>query len=155
MKYKYSYKQKGVFILLEIYTAGFLDADGTVRLTKHNSKCEEYTRYPIVEFFNCDISILEKIQQKWGGKIKGKQSKQKNQNVSYTLSISYDAAINLLEDVYPFMIHSKKRERTRLIIENYKKLTPRNGKYSESQKEQKIKLINSVMSIIMRGHGAY
>lgn len=141
--------------MLEVYTAGFLDADGSIRLSRDRASQPEYTRFPTVEFYNCDISILEKIKDRWGGNIKGNKSKNPNYNVSYTLTLNYDNAYNLLEDVLPYMMHQKKAYRAKLIVEQYKQLTPRNGKYTEEMINKKLYLIEQVMGVIMRGQGAY
>lgn len=93
--------------MLEIYTAGFLDADGSVSLRKDRAQVD-YLRSPCVEFYNCDKSILEKIQQRWGGKIKARIPKKENWNMSYELRLGGDVAIELLTDVAPYMLHVKK-----------------------------------------------
>lgn len=141
--------------MLEIYTAGFLDADGSVSLRKERKDLPNYCRSPCVEFFNCDITILEKIQQKWGGKIGTKHSNKENHNTSYELRIGGDSAYNLLKEVVPYMLHRKKSKRANLIVEHYKQCTPRNGKYTRDQIEKKEWLVEEVMGTIMRGTGAY
>ena len=140
--------------MLEIYTAGFLDADGSVSLSK-SRKNFDWLRSPTVEFYNCDISILETIQQKWGGKIDARNPKKENWNISYELRLGGDAALRLLEDVAPYMLHKKKVKRAKLIVEHYKSCTPRNGKYTPDQIEKKKWLVEEVMGIVMRGEGAY
>ena len=141
--------------MLEIYTAGFLDADGSVSLYRDRSNQPNYLRAPCVEFYNCDKGILEKIQTRWGGRIGAKKSAKENHNISYELRLIGNAAYKLLEDVAPHMLHTKKSNRARLIVEHYKTCTPRNGKYTPDQIEQKKWLVEEVMGIIMRGTGAY
>jgi len=140
--------------MLEIYTAGFLDADGSVSLAKARKDCD-WMRAPTVEFYNCDTGILEKIQERWGGRIGAKKSYNPNHNTSYELRIGGDAALKLLEEVAPHMLHSKKGRRARLIVEHYKACTPRNGKYTPEQIEKKKWLTEEVMGMTMRGEGAY
>lgn len=141
--------------MLEIYTAGFLDADGSVSLRKDRSNQLDHFRTPCVEFYNCDKGILEKIQERWGGRIGSKNPSKENHNVSYELRLGGDAAYNLLKDVTPHMLHTKKSYRAKLIIEHYKSCTPRNGKYTPDQIEKKKWLVEEVMGTIMRGLGAY
>lgn len=140
--------------MLEAYTAGFLDADGSVALTKVHGG-EEWLRTPQVSFFNCDRSILESIQEHWGGGIKANKPTSKNHNVSYYLIVGGNSCLKLLEDVLPYMKHSKKKKRASLIVENYKNCTPRNGKYTPDQIEMKKWLAEEVMGITMRGQGAW
>lgn len=141
--------------MIEAYTAGFLDADGTLSLGKSYATQPDYSRTPVVEFYNCDKNILETIQKCWGGHIRATKQTNLNHNISYQLKLSGNDAFQLLSEVLPFMIHGKKKHRAKLIVENYKRLTPRNGFYTEELKAEKIKLINDVMSITMRGQGAY
>lgn len=141
--------------MLEIYTAGFLDADGSLRLARDRASQPEHTRFPVVEFYNCDKTILEKIQERWGGRLFSKKQKNPDHNVSYTLKLSYDTAFNLLKDVSPYMIHQKKAYRAKLIVDQYKELTPRNGQYTEKMIERKLALVEQVMGTTMRGRGAY
>lgn len=141
--------------MLEIYTAGFLDADGSVSLSKDRKDQPDYLRYPAVEFYNCDRGILEKIQERWGGGISARIPRNEKWNVSYELRLRGNAAYNLLTDVVPYMLHSKKGARAKLIVEHYKSCTPRNGKYTPDQIEKKKWLAEEIMSMTMRGAGAY
>jgi hypothetical protein len=140
--------------MLEVYTAGFLDADGSVSLAKHKTGAE-WMRTPTVEFYNCDKGILDKISERWGGNIGSKKPNTPNSNVSYELRIGGNKALKLLDDVAPHMLHSKKGRRARLIVEHYRNCTPRNGKYTPEQIEKKKWLTEEVMGIVMRGKGAY
>lgn len=141
--------------MLEIYTAGFLDADGSLSLQKERKDKPDWMRTPEVSFYNCDFTILKIIQDKWGGTIKTRQVKNKNHNISYELRVIDNKALSLLCDVLPYMLHSKKKERAQLIVSHYKENTPRNGKYTIEQIEKKIWLTDKVMGINMRGNNAY
>ena len=116
--------------MIEAYTAGFLDADGSVALTKTGGG-PNWQRSPLVSFYNCDKNMLEAVQKNYGGKIKANKPTSIRHNVSYHLQVERDNAIVLLNDVLPFMRHTKKKRRGELIVEHYKNFTPRNGKYTE------------------------
>jgi len=141
--------------MLEIYTAGFLDADGSVSMPKQRKTMPNYIRSPEVAFYNCDRTILDAIAERWGGKVKGNKVYNENHNVSYTLRIGGNAALKLLEDVTPYMLHKKKSKRASLIVEHYKNCTPRNGKYTPELIERKEWLVQEVMGTQMTGAGAY
>ena len=140
--------------MLEEYTAGFLDADGSVSLNTimtSSGRKEDWLRIPVVSFYNCDRGILESLQKRWGGQIKtGKPSRMKH-SISYTLIVKYTAALDLLKEVFPHMKHSKKKKRAELIINNYEDCTPKNGKYTEVTILKKKWLTEQVMGIVMRG----
>ena len=140
--------------MFESYVAGFLDADGSVSLGK-DRKGEEYSRRPLVTFYNCDTNILNKIQERWGGRVKARLPQNQNSNISYELELNAMESLTLLTEVEPYMLHGKKKKRASLIVEHYKDCTPRNGKYTPEQLEKKKWLIEQVMGTIMRGPGAY
>lgn len=140
--------------MLEVYTAGFLDADGSVSLAKARANAT-VQRTPEVAFYNCDKGILDAIAERWGGNIGTRKPKNPNHNVSYELRVGGNKALKLLDDVAPHMLHSKKGRRAKLIVEHYKDCTPRNGKYTPEQMEKKKWLIEEVMGMTMRGKGAY
>ena len=52
---------------------------------------------------------------------------------SYTYAIYNRQALTLLEQVYPYL-KTYKSQRAKIILNNYEKLTPRNGKYTEKLK---------------------
>ena len=141
--------------MLEIYTAGFLDADGSVSLSKASKYAEDYMRFPEVAFYNCDKGILDTIANRWGGRVSSKKHSNLEWNVSYELRVTGDSALSLLKDVSQYMLHGKKSKRARLILEHYKSCTPRNGKYTTEQIQKKRWLVEEVMGIQMRGVGAY
>lgn len=47
--------------------------------------------------------------------------------------MEYDEAIQLLQDIEPYLVIEKKKARARHIIFKYKEVTIRNGRYNEAQ----------------------
>lgn len=83
--------------------------------------------------------LLSWIQEKTG---LGRIITKKNYNpvihkTSYTYITKYDEAILLLELIEPYLVIDQKKFRAKLILNEYKKLTPRNGRYSEELLKQK------------------
>ncbi|MBU3088289.1 hypothetical protein KPL42_07265 [Clostridium gasigenes] len=64
---------------------------------------------------------------------------------SYVLK--YNAAISLLEEITPNLIIEVKVKRAKLILEKYKELTPRNGRYTDELLEKKMIFYNEFISI--------
>lgn len=56
---------------------------------------------------------------------------------SYSYILRYDAVIQLLNNIEPYLVVQSKKNRAQLIIHEYKKLTPRNGKYTKELFEKK------------------
>ena len=63
-----------------------------------------------------------------------------------TLTRRHRQALALLSQTLPWL-RSYKRARAELIIRDYVRLTPRNGKYSPDKKRDRIRFENSVLSI--------
>ena len=66
---------------------------------------------------------------------------------SYTLTIRYNHAIELLKDIEPYLVIISKKLRANLIIKEYKVLTPRNGRYSDELLKAKLEFCNKFLSI--------
>ncbi len=76
----------------------------------------------------------------------------KNYNVEihkdcYSYVLRRNDAINLIKDIYPYLVIDAKKKRARLILEKYKALTPRNGRYSEEMLIAKEEFYNEFINI--------
>jgi hypothetical protein len=56
-------------------------------------------------------------------------------------------AIALLREISPFLIIKSKKKRAQLIIDKYKDVTPRNGRYNEDMLKKKKALIEEFMRL--------
>lgn len=70
-------------------------------------------------------------------------SSQKNYNPErhqdcYSYQLKYTDAINLIKDIYPYLIIKTKRKRAELILKKYKSVTPRNGRSSKEMLKSNI-----------------
>lgn len=128
------------------YIAGIIDGEGSIMLQKfHNNQFPA----PYVSIASTTLELLEWIQVAVG---KGSIKATKNYNVdrhknSYTYFLKYDAAIELLKSVYPYLVIYSKKKRANLIITRYKDVTPRNGRYSEDLLKKKNDFYKEFMSI--------
>lgn len=120
------------------YISGFFDADGSISIINNKSKY----KIPQISFHNTELIILENIQQylydnyNIKGYISKKPAKKINHKDSYDLKYVYNNAYNLCGILISF--HPKKIHRINVINKFYKKVTPRNGKYSKSLKKRKL-----------------
>ena len=118
------------------YLACIIDGEGSIMLSKYHKS--EYPS-PCISISSTDLELLEWVKDKIGS---GRINRKKNYNIekhktSYTYSLYYDKAIEIMDTVYPYLVISKKKARTKFIIENYKTVTMRNGRYNEEQKQAK------------------
>ncbi len=111
------------------YIAGIIDGQGSIMLLRfHNNQFPS----PCISISSTTIELLEWIKSITKiGSIKSK----KNYNIekyadSFTYTVKYNDAIDLLIQIEPYLIIKTKKKRAQLIIEKYKSVTPRNGKYS-------------------------
>lgn len=110
------------------YITGFFDADGSVTLSRSR---KNEMKSPQVSFHNNERVILEEIKRYFGhGSISKKKARKDTHHDSYDLKMSHQKAILVLEQMYPYMLHPKKRYRTKLILEEYSLITNRQGHYT-------------------------
>lgn len=128
------------------YIAGIIDGEGSIMLTRfHKNQFPS----PCVSISSTTIELLEWIKNVTGyGTIKNKKNYNPNKHKdSYTYFVKYNDAINLLKEIEPYLVINCKKERAKLIIENYKRVTPRNGRYSKEMQKAKEEFYEKFMSI--------
>ena len=73
-----------------------------------------------------------KYEWSWKGSIIAKKNyNPETHKKCYSYVVRYNEAIKLIEAVYPYLVILSKKQRAELIINEYKSLTPRNGRYSK------------------------
>lgn len=131
------------------YIAGLIDGDGTITLTRHNNRRrtkKEYRRLE-VKISNADFKLLKQVKSSVeAGQIARKRPRNKRHAMGYAYRICNRQAFNLLIQISPYL-KTYKRNRAELVLKNYIKLTPRNGKYSPKLLAQKKKFIKTFFSI--------
>lgn len=116
------------------YLAGIIDGEGSITLTK-----DKQFRYPVLEVSSTTYQIVEYLKVHFGGVISKKNERNSKWKQAYIWKIERRKAISLLEEIVGYLNEPKKKARAQLIIKDYIRLTPRNGKYSEEIKQQKLK----------------
>jgi hypothetical protein len=126
------------------YIAGLIDGEGTVTLSRrHRSE----NRQLVVSISNTDHPLLEYVLDSVGaGKITNKKTYQSHHTASYTFTISNRQALKLLEQILPYL-KTYKAKRSDIILRDYIRLTPRNGKYSSKVKQARTFFEHQVMNI--------
>lgn len=114
------------------YVAGIIDGEGSIMLQSfHKNQLPS----PCVSVASTSMELLIYLKQiiSCGIIVKKKNYNMEKHHDSYTFYVRYNNAINLLTEIEPYLIIESKKKRAKLIIEKYKTLTPRNGRYSEEQ----------------------
>ncbi len=111
------------------YIAGLIDGEGTISLTrKHRGE----HRQLMVSISSTEPPLLKYVKKAIGaGCITNKCTYQENHTPSVTYVISNRQALAVLEQVSPYL-KTYKVKRAQLILRNYIRLTPRNGKYTQA-----------------------
>lgn len=126
------------------YIAGLIDGEGTVTLTrKHRNE----NRQLCVSISSTERPMLEFVKHSMGvGKITNKRTSKPIHSPSYTYAVYNRQALDLLRDALPWL-KSYKRDRAELILQDYIRLTPRNGKYTRELQNHRQNFVQQVLMI--------
>ena len=118
------------------YLAGIIDGEGSIMLNKYHKS--EYPA-PCIAVSSSDLELLEWIKNLIQA---GRINKKKNYNpekhkTSYTYSLYYNRAIEIMELIEPYLVIVRKKKRAQHIVKYYKDVTVRNGRYNAEQKKAK------------------
>lgn len=126
------------------YLAGLIDGEGTVTLTRLSRNRE---RGLAVTISNTELNILEHVLSCVGvGKITNKRKSGVNHTPSYTYQITNRQALDLLRQIGPFL-RSHKAARAQMVLKEYLRLTPRNGRYTKEQLHQRETFVREFFEI--------
>lgn len=129
------------------YIAGLIDGEGTVTLCR---KHKNENRQLAVSISSTEKYLLEYVLEVVGtGKITKKKTVKMNHSPSFNYAIYNRQALSLLEQISPYL-QTYKKYRSQLIIKDYLRLTPRNGKYSEDLRSAKQDFEIQVLNILPR-----
>lgn len=130
------------------YISGFFDADGHITLSTMN---KGKNKTVCVGFTNIDLKLLEEIKEFIDGQILGsgsiskRTSKEEHHSTCYNLVYRYNLALLVAEKINSK--HYKKSKKIKHVLNDYKKVTPRNGKYTEDMKKIREKFVNEFFSL--------
>jgi len=113
------------------YLARIIDGEGTITLTRtHRGE----NRRPVVSISSTEMPLLLYVRSVVGaGRITSKLRAQDHHSPSFAYTISSRQALTLLGRVSPYL-RTYKAGRARLLLEEYVRVTPRNGRYTPHQR---------------------
>jgi hypothetical protein len=128
------------------YIAGIVDGEGSIMLTRFHKN--EYPS-PCVSISSTDMELLEWIKDttKIGRIINKKNYNEEKHKDSYTYRVIRDDALKLLKEIEIYLVIEKKKLRAKHVLDNYKKVTLRNGKYLDNLKQKKEQFYIDFMSL--------
>ncbi len=109
------------------YLAGLIDGEGTITLTRvHRYE----NRRLVVSISNNDLPLLKFVKAELGaGRITTKRIYNDRHARSFTYQISSRQALDLLRQLIPYL-RTYRVNRAKLALNDYPRLTPRNGRYN-------------------------
>ena len=130
------------------YLAGLIDGEGTVTLSRKHAGD---MRQLVVSISNTELRILEFALLSVGaGKLTNKCRSKAHHTPSYAYALWNRQALALLAQVEPYM-RSYKRDRARLVVSDYLRLTPRNGRYTDAMRVERRTFEDSLLGLQARG----
>lgn len=124
-----------------IYTAGLFDGEGTITLSREKASSE--FRRPVVSVTSTTYELLNFLRVEFGGYICQHTRRSEKHSQAWSWRTVSNGALQFLAQIYPFLKEPEKKRRTALILRSYKMITPRNGKYTNKQREAKVKFEQS------------
>ena len=126
------------------YFAGLIDGEGTVTLTRLSRNRQ---RGLALTISSTELDILKHTLTLIGaGKITNKRISKAHHTPSYTYQITNRQALDVLRQIDPYL-RGYKAERAKLALQEYVRLTPRNGRYTEEQLEERNVFVQRFFSI--------
>ena len=120
------------------YLAGLIDGEGTIALARRHRNDE---RQLVVSISNTERPLLDWVLSAVGaGKITGKKTYKDHHAPGLTYAVSNRQALAVLEQAAPHL-RTYKAERAELILRDYVRLTPRNGRYTTAVSAEHVSLV--------------
>jgi len=127
------------------YLAGIIDGEGTITLTRKEAKGP---RQLAVTISSCEQVLLKYALKTTGaGVVSTKRIYGPNHSPAFSYRILNRQALSLLEQIAPYL-RTYKAKRSKLILEKYLDVTPRNGKYNPVLLRQKEKFEKNFFAIV-------
>ncbi|AYO31488.1 hypothetical protein D2962_13565 [Biomaibacter acetigenes] len=128
------------------YIAGIIDGEGSITLVKQH---KNRNPSPMISVASTDLELLIWMKKTINGGtiIKKKNYNPENHLNSYVFNLTYNKALKLLQEIEPYLVIERKKQRARLLINEYKQVTPRNGKYNEELAKKREKFYKTFISL--------
>jgi hypothetical protein len=130
------------------YLAGLIDGEGTVTLTRLSRNRQ---RGLALTISSTELDILKHALTVIGaGKITNKKISKVHHIPSYTYQITNRQALDVLRQIGPYL-RGYKAKRATLALQEYVRLTPRNGRYTVEQLKERDLFVQIFFSINSQG----
>lgn len=126
------------------WTAGLFDGDGCITLARTG---RAFGR-PVIAVDTTDPEIHAELCRLYGGSIVTKRKVREHHRQAWSWRIyGADQILDLLAKILPYMRCAIKLERGRMLLAEYRQLTPRNGFYTPEMRAQKLDFEHRFMAV--------
>lgn len=129
------------------YVAGIIDGEGTITLTRtHRGE----NRRPLLSISSTEPALLLYVQSVIGtGRVTSKACARSHHTPSFTYVLSSRRALAVLSQVAKYL-RTYKSARARLLLDEYRTVTPRNGRYTPEQRIERQRFEERFFAISVR-----
>lgn len=110
------------------YIAGIIDGEGSITLQRN--KGERNIARPLIAVDSTDRELIDWLHLRLGGSRVTKKKYADHHRQAYTWRLKDNRALVLLRLTLPYMVIERKRRRALMLVEEYRALTPANGRYT-------------------------
>lgn len=130
-----------------IYMAGLLDGEGTIGISRSDTKGR--FRAPYISVTSTTPEIITWLHENFGGTVSKHKIYQDHHKQSWSWRLrNVPQVMTLLENVLPYMLEPEKIRRGRMLLDEYKVVTPRNGKYSSDMLTKKLEFESRFLGLV-------
>jgi hypothetical protein len=110
-----------------IYAAGLFDGEGTVTMTRQKPN---ERRTPVASLSSTTYELVDFMRATYGGQVIRLSSRKEHHKQAWHWQATRDRALAVLTHIRPYLREPDKKRRADMLVERYKSVTARNGKYS-------------------------
>lgn len=111
------------------YAAGLIDGEGTIGLTARDG--------PFVSMSSTTSELTDFMHGLFGGHVTQRPARQEGHSAIWVWKVTGRRALSSLEAMLPYLRERHKRLKAEMLVGEWTALTPRNGKYSQEQRDAK------------------
>lgn len=120
------------------YIAGIIGGEGSVMI--HSRKL------PVISVTNSSKPIIDYLHEQCGGLVKTQKKYKSHHKQCWIWVLRGDRVLELLDNLLPYMLEENKVQRAKILVNEWKNKTPRNGKYSPEQLIEKNEMVDRFLS---------
>jgi hypothetical protein len=118
------------------WAAGIVDGEGSVTLDK---KGKTY-RQPALTVYSTDLPIIDTLHRLFGGIVQHVPIRANMRKPGWFWKLCGAQCLPCLKILLPYMRCSKKRERAKFLLANWRRVVTPNGRYTDKQKVARLKV---------------